>query len=118
MHLVRDVLDKQVVDRNGRPLGRVDTIILDIRDGRPPLVSAIEIGLVSIFDRLHPFAGRCARAIETVLGVDAGRPVRVPFAAVINIDRHVTIDLAATDTNVLAVERLIQPYVTSIPGAK
>ena len=33
MDLVRDLLDKLVVDRNGREMGRVDGIVLDHRDG-------------------------------------------------------------------------------------
>ncbi len=33
LHLVRDVLDKQLVDREGRPFGKVDGIVLEVRDG-------------------------------------------------------------------------------------
>lgn len=69
MDLVRDLLDKQVVDRNGQELGRVDSIILDVAADGSATVSAIEIGLISFAQRLHPLLGRYARAIEIILGV-------------------------------------------------
>jgi len=118
MDLVRDLLDKQVVDRHGRPLGRVDQIILELGDGGQPRIAAIEIGLVSIAGRLHPFLGRCARALETMLDIDRERPVRVPFSAIIDFDYQVKLDLAATDTHVLAFEQLTQRIVRAIPGAR
>lgn len=44
MDLVRDMLDKKVVDRNGRDMGRVDSIILRIDGGEAPSVLALELG--------------------------------------------------------------------------
>jgi sporulation protein YlmC with PRC-barrel domain len=115
--LVRDLLDKQVVDRNGRLLGRVDSIIFELRDGAPPVVAGIEIGLVTIAHRLHPFLGRCARALEVVLGVDANRPVRVPFSRILDFDTDVKVDVAAAETGARAVEHKARAIVASIPGA-
>jgi sporulation protein YlmC with PRC-barrel domain len=115
--IVRDVLDKEVVDRNGRLLGRVDGVILDIH-ATGARVAALEIGLIAVAQRVHPFVGRCAKAIETVLGIAPGRPVRIPFDKVIAIETNVKVDLAAKDTPVLAFEELVQPLVNAIPGAK
>jgi sporulation protein YlmC with PRC-barrel domain len=115
--IVRDLLDKQVLDRNGRELGRVDSVILERRQDGSARVSAIEIGLVTFGQRLSPFLGRCARAIETILGVDSGRPVRIPFAKIISLEKDVKVDLAATDTPVTAIEQRARTIVSSIPGA-
>ena len=117
MHLVRDLLDAQVMDRNGREIGRVDSVILEYRDDGSAQISAIEIGFISFAQRLHPFLGRCARAIETILGVERGRPVRIPFAKVISFEKDVKVDLAATDTPVSALEQKARAIVSSIPGA-
>ena len=38
MDLVCNLLDKRVVDRNGRAMGRVDGIALEQRPGQPPRV--------------------------------------------------------------------------------
>ena len=39
MHLMREVLDEMIKDCNGEGAGRVDGIVLTLRDGKPPLVS-------------------------------------------------------------------------------
>jgi hypothetical protein len=79
MDLVRDVLDKLVTDRNGREMGRVDGVVLEAADGRPPVVVAIEMGPSVVGYRLHPVCGRLAEAAEHVLGIDEGRPCRIAF---------------------------------------
>jgi sporulation protein YlmC with PRC-barrel domain len=115
--LVCDLLDKQVVDRNGRELGRVDSIILETRGAELPLVAAIEIGLVTIAQRLHPFLGRCARAIEMIARVEENRPVRVPYSKVIDIEPDVRLDLTSSELATLAFEQKARVYVAKIPGA-
>jgi hypothetical protein len=44
VRLIHDVLDTQVVDARGRPTGKVDGIILELCEERPPRVIVIEIG--------------------------------------------------------------------------
>ena len=117
MDVVRDLLDKQVLDRNGRELGRVDSVIVDLHGDGSAIVSAIEIGFIACAQRLHPFLGRCARAIETILGLDNRRPVRIPFALIVDYENDVKVDVASTDTPVLAVEQKARRIVSSIPGA-
>ena len=58
MHLVRDLLDKSIVDRNGREMGRADRVILEIRNGAPPRVVALETGAGSLAERLSTSFGR------------------------------------------------------------
>jgi sporulation protein YlmC with PRC-barrel domain len=58
MDLVRDLLDQPVVDRNGRPMGRVDGIVLDLRADAPPRVVSIAIGPAVLGERLHRAIGR------------------------------------------------------------
>jgi len=41
--LARDVLDKQVIDPDGCKVGKVDGIVLALREHRPPRVIAMEI---------------------------------------------------------------------------
>src|SRR5690242_3753919 len=58
MDIVREVLDKQVLDRHQRKMGRVDGIILEIRDGAPPRLLALEVGGITLARRLHPRLGK------------------------------------------------------------
>jgi sporulation protein YlmC with PRC-barrel domain len=61
--VVRDLLDKAVVDRNGREMGRVDGIVLEQEAGQPPRLAAILIGPAALGSRLHPALGRLATAV-------------------------------------------------------
>lgn len=117
MDLARDVQDKQVVDRNGREMGRVDSVIIEVREDGSAVVAAIEIGLISAGQRLHPFIGRIARGIDTILGVADGRPVRIPFSKIIDMDTDIKVDLAVGDTPVAAIEHRARGWVSRIPGA-
>ncbi len=97
MDLVRDLLDKQVVDRNDREMGRVDAVILELRPDKAPLVRAIEIGPEVLASRMHPALGRIVTTIEEILGIADRRPIRIPFTKV-ELRHHVVVDIAAGET--------------------
>jgi sporulation protein YlmC with PRC-barrel domain len=113
--LVHDLLDKHVVDRHGREMGRVDSVILEVRDGASPRVAAIEIGPAVLAQRVHPTLGRWVAALEHAFGVDEGRPVRIPFSAILDIGDHVKVDVAYGETAAATVERRLRSWVASLP---
>jgi len=117
MDLIRDLLDKKVVDRNGREVGRVDSVVLHVRPGAAPRVEAIELGPEVLAGRVHPILGRWVAALELAFGVAEGRPVRIPFASVLDIHDHVKIDAAVGDTAAADIERRLRRWVASIPGS-
>ena len=116
LDLVRDLLDKKVVDRHGREMGRVDGIILDVGGGEAPRVAAIAIGSSPLARRVRPFLGRWAAGLERALGIDEGRPLRVPFAAVLDTEDHVRVDVAAGETPAVVVEHALRNIWSSLPG--
>jgi sporulation protein YlmC with PRC-barrel domain len=118
VHVVRDVLDKSVVDRNGREMGRVDGIVLALGDGQPPRLEAILIGPIALGYRLHPTVGRLVTALERRLGLDAGRPVRVEFGDIETVQHKVRIALAIGETAAEAVERRLRAWVVKVPGSR
>ena len=117
MDLVRDVLDKKVVDRHGREMGRVDRIVLEVRSGAPPRVTAIELGPAVLAQRLRPIFGRWMRGVEVALGIDQGRPLRIGFADILGIDTHVKVDAAAGETPAATLEKRLRGWIGRIPGA-
>ena len=117
MDVVRDVLDKAVVDRNGHEMGRVDGIILE-QDAGPPRLAAILIGPAVLGSRLHPVLGRLVSALERRLGLDTGRPVRIDFADVKEIDRKITLGLAIGETAVETIEKRVRAWVLKLPGSR
>ena len=72
MDVVRDLLDKPVLDRDGRAMGRVDGIALEQRAGQPPRVSALLVGPSALGHRLSPRLGRWIEASERALGIAEG----------------------------------------------
>jgi sporulation protein YlmC with PRC-barrel domain len=118
VHLVRDLLDERVIDRNGRELGRVDSIIFEMRDDGPPLVSAIEIGFITAMQRVHPALGRWARAFERWCGIAAERPVRIPFSKILDFEPKVRVDLTSSEVGALAFEQKARAIIAAIPGGK
>lgn len=93
MDLVRDVLDKLVVDRNGRELGRADSVVIELRAKGRPRVARIELGPGVLFARVAPVLGRWAAGLAYACGFGDGQPRRVPFRQVLDVNRHIRVDL-------------------------
>jgi len=118
MDLVCDVLDKRVIDRNGRAMGRVDGIALEHRDGQPPRVSALLVGPSALAHRLSPALGRWVEAIERACGIDKGRPVRIAFKHVLKGEPDIKVDLAVGDTTAGVVEQKLRRWIVALSGSK
>jgi hypothetical protein len=115
MDLIRDLLDKLVVDRHGREMGRVDALILHVADGQPPRVSAIELGPAVLGHRVHPVLGRWVAGLEHAVGIDEGRPLRIAYRDVLDVTDHVKVDRAFGETSAATLERWLRRWVASLP---
>lgn len=117
MDLVRDVLDKKLIDRNGREIGRVDSLILEVRPDAPPRVTALEVGPAVLASRVHPILGRLMAGLEHAVGIAQGRPLRIPFSSVLQLDDEIKVDLAVEQTAAATVDRWLRSWIRSLPGA-
>jgi hypothetical protein len=117
--LVRDVLDIRLRDRGGRSIGRVDGIVLEIRDDGPPRVAAMEVGVLTLARRVSPRLARWMRRF-------AARWLRIPLGSVrlpLTLFRDVGVDIeldvdAERDRRLLRVEKwLRRRVVRRIPGS-
>jgi hypothetical protein len=119
LELARDVLDKQVVDRDDVRMGRVDGLLLELRDGRPPRVEAIEMGGVVLAARIHPWLARWVDGWRRRFKVRKTAVYRIPWSAVLEIDAYqIKVDVAALDTPNFDWERWLQDHVIAhIPAA-
>lgn len=117
MNLIRDCLDEQLEDRNHRRMGRVDGIILELEDGRPPRVAYIEVGVKTLMDRLSRRLGNGTARLLKKLGIDS-EPYRIPFGKLhvgLNVVRA---DLDGEETPALEWEFWLRKKVIGrIPGA-
>jgi sporulation protein YlmC with PRC-barrel domain len=117
MDLVRDVLDKRVLDRNGRDMGRVDGIVVLISGDGQPRVTAFELGPSVLAYRIRPLFGRWVAGLEHALGIDEGRPLRIPLDDVLDVDDHVKVDRAFGETSAATIEQRLRRWIAAIPGA-
>jgi sporulation protein YlmC with PRC-barrel domain len=116
MDIVRDVLDKQVVDRNGREVGRVDSLVVEVHEGQPPRVIALEMGPPALAYRIGPRTGRLVTALAQAFGAAGGRALRIPLGAVIDIGAGVTVDLSVGQTTAAVLEQRLRRWIRFIPG--
>ena len=119
MRLVGDVLDKQLIDSRNRRTGRVDGIVLELRVGRPPVVTHLEVGPVTLLRRFsRRLAGWYARWDARLgPGRGAGYRIAVDDVRFERISVHVNRDLS--DSPVLALERWVRRAIIGrLPGAR
>jgi hypothetical protein len=107
MELVRDVLDKQVLDRDGKKMGKVDGILLEEVSG-VLRVAFLELGGGTHARRLHPRLAFLLQGLSRAVGVTSGDPLRIPWSKVLRHDTSVHVDLLAEDTPAYAWERLLR----------
>jgi sporulation protein YlmC with PRC-barrel domain len=117
LDLIRDVLDKQMVDRHGRRCGKVDGLVLVIGAGQPRVVG-LQVGGGTLARRISVRLGRWAASWARRLGIRDGQPYRIPWSRVVSVDLEVALDLDARRSNLDAAERVLRErLVGKIPGA-
>lgn len=117
MDLGRDLLDQLLLDQDWQRIGRVDGVIIELRDGAPPRVAAMELGAVTLARRIHPAVERWLRALARRLKIDV-TPVRIPLTAFRDVGLDIQLELdAATRRAVRAVDRWLVRHVLFGRGA-
>jgi sporulation protein YlmC with PRC-barrel domain len=121
MDVIRDVLDHQLVDSNQVKMGRVDSIVFELREGQPPRLTYIEVGMPSLARRLHPRLERWVAAVQSKWGAGHGESFRIPWSQVRDFNVggiDIEVDLEAEATPVFAWEEWLRERVIGrIPGA-
>ena len=119
MDLVRDVLDVRLVDRGGQGLGRVDGIVLRLRDGRPPQFIAMEVGATVAARRIHPIVASVARWLARKMR-PLLRTVRYSPALIRDIGVDIELDVEAKgNPRLLPFEKWLSRRVVSrLPGGR
>jgi|ERR1043165_1718336 sporulation protein YlmC with PRC-barrel domain len=118
MELIRDCLDKQLIDRNGRKMGKADGLVMSLEKGKQPRVAFIEVGAITASRRLHPRLAKLVARLSKSFGVDRSDPYRIPWSKVVVSGIDVTINVDAEETPALDWEKWLRKKVIGkIPGA-
>jgi hypothetical protein len=118
MDLVRDILDKQLLDRNRIKMGKVDGILLEVPDGKPPRLAALEVGGITLARRLHPRLGEWIASWRERHDSVQRAAYRIPWTHVRDIGIDIEVELNAEQTPVLAWEYWLRDHVIRrIPGS-
>jgi sporulation protein YlmC with PRC-barrel domain len=117
LSLVRDVLDAQLVDRREEKIGRVDDVLLELRDGEPPMVKMILIGGAVRAERIGRWMSALREAIRVATRQGDDRVSRIPFATVRRIGDTIRLDVDGETLPSGQLERwLVEHVVCRIPG--
>jgi hypothetical protein len=115
--LIRDILDKQLVDQNEEQMGRIDGVVIEVREGQPPRVDHFEAGFAVLAERLH-----VASWLDALRRWSVRRTARqhIPWDKVREVTQHyVMLDVEAEKTPAFDWERWLRKHIVSkLPGGK
>ena len=114
--LIHDVLDAQLLDRTQQKMGRVDGLVLELRDGEPPRVAELLVGGSIAAERVGGWMMAIVRGCCRVLRIEPAVS-RIPFDAVEAIGACVEVKVDARSTSAMRTERwLDEHFACRIPG--
>jgi sporulation protein YlmC with PRC-barrel domain len=118
LHLIRDVLDKKLMDREDCEMGRADGLVMEFGENTQPHVTHILIGGPALWARVHPALGRLSRRLARAWGPKREGTVRIPWSRVETVGTEVKLDVKAKDTGALDWELWIARHIVErIPGS-
>ena len=122
LYAALDLLDRQLVDRQGRPCGKVDDLELerDEETGRT-YVSAVLAGPGVLATRLgrKGFGPWMERVVSQLAPSRHPSPVRIPFGRVSDLAARVTLAVERDDLATFATERWARDHVVRhFPGSE
>jgi hypothetical protein len=101
-----DLVDRQLLDKAGKPIGKIDDLELTSDEGAPPVLTAILTGPGALSPRVGPIGSYIARLRLRLRAQD--QPARVDFASVHRMGSDVR----------LAVSRDQLEHISSEPWAR
>lgn len=120
LHAGPQLLDRQLVDRNGRLCGKVDDLELSEPDADGNIhVAAILCGPGALALRFgHNRLGGWLRRMLEVCFDGEGNTGRIPFQRVADIGSHIGLSIDREDSPSFAVERWTRDHIVNhIPGS-
>jgi len=117
LHLIRDVLDKQLIDREDCKMGRASGLIMQLGENTQPRVTHIVIGGPALWMRIRPGLRKLSTKLAHLWGPKRKEPVTIPWSRVKTVGKDVNLDVEAKETGALDWELWIARHIIErIPG--
>lgn len=115
--LVRDLLDSQLVDRDGEPMGCVDGIVMTWSANVPPRITHLELGAETLAARLPRPVRNCVDWLVKRFRI-RNEPYRIEVGRIMHLGRNIQIDIDGARSGALASERWVRDHIIArIPGS-
>lgn len=114
-----DLLDRQILDRDGAPVGKVDDVELALGEDGTPYVAALLVGQQALGDRMGGWLGRWLADVARRLAPDRERgPIRIPYDLVAELNSAVNLTVGRDLLPDPPLEVWLRDHlVARIPGA-
>jgi sporulation protein YlmC with PRC-barrel domain len=114
-----DLLDRQLVDPDGKMAGKVDDLELQTREQGPPVVTAILAGPGALARRIGGRPGEWLASVQARLRPeDRDGPARISFGVVAAVGDHVDVMVRREDLDTYVFEGWVRDRIISkMPGS-
>jgi sporulation protein YlmC with PRC-barrel domain len=118
LNALEDVLDLAMLDREGRPAGRVDDIEFDERQVGPPVVTAFLSGAPALARRFKGITGAVLRGVTLRLHDKPDEAIiRVPLEQVRHLNSRVDLRVSREELGIGRIDRwIVDTFIGRIPG--
>ncbi|MFU8875971.1 hypothetical protein [Micromonospora sp. SL4-19] len=119
IQLAKQLLDRQIVDRDGRLVGRVDDIAFAVDADGFPYVDCLLTGPGALGERIGGRIGRILVAVADLFTDNPPQPpLRIPLDQIAQVDSAVRLRCPAADLPPSPVETWLRRHlIDRIPGA-
>ena len=119
IHLVRDVLDHQMIDKKDDPMGRIDGIVIEVEEGKQPRVVELQGGIVVLGERLGKRIGKFVRLLAMRWGLVRGEKTRVKWEQDRWVFSETKVDVDGDQMPALAWENWLgEKVIAKLPRSK
>ncbi|MCU7726276.1 hypothetical protein ODJ79_21315 [Actinoplanes sp. KI2] len=114
-----DLLDRQIVDRDGEPVGKVDDVELDYDERGDAYVTGLLLGQQALGERIGGGLGRWISAVARRMSEPPGQPpIRIGYDLVAKVDSAVHLSVARELLPEPPLEGWLRAHLIGrIPGA-
>ena len=115
--IVAEILDEQLRDSKGRQAGRIDGIVLDLREGKPPRIGYVDVSPITLLSRFNRRLAQWYARYDRKLGEGRGVATRIPWTRLRRDGPSFVMDIDAESTPIFALEDWLRRHIVErIPG--